>query len=168
MPTPPGPPVEGVGDPTAVPDGTYQLINLSSGTALKISDASALDGSFIYGNPRNLTDQDLKLAAWAVAWDNTNGGYTFKNLESGKYLTHAQNWKQFQNTRTLFLSTTATYFVLQEGTLNSTYQIWTLKGNNTDTTLELYIGDPDPTRPVIIQPDSSKDNQQWTFAVIKK
>ncbi|KZT60231.1 hypothetical protein CALCODRAFT_515592 [Calocera cornea HHB12733] len=156
-----GPPVEKlpqVGKEVQVLDGTYTIVNLASGTALKIKGTQ-----YVVGDARLLSLSEQPKEQWTIAYDWTNKGYTLKNVSSGTYLTSDQLYTPLVQGQTeVFQGTSSSLFTLHSSTVTGAYSL--VPNDYSSNVVELFSGSPAPDTAVQIVDSDGSDKQLWTFA----
>ncbi|KZP00068.1 hypothetical protein CALVIDRAFT_524987 [Calocera viscosa TUFC12733] len=158
MPAPPIEKLPSLGKAIQVQDGTYTIINVASGTVLKVKDTQ-----YVVGDSRELPLSQQATELWALAYDHDKNGYTFTNGSTTNYLTSDQLYSPLVQGQTeVFQGTDASYFTLHISTQTGAYSI--VPKDYESQVVELFQGSGAPGTAVQIVDSDGSTKQLWSFA----
>ncbi|KZT55339.1 hypothetical protein CALCODRAFT_498819 [Calocera cornea HHB12733] len=142
-----------------IPNGTYTIVNVQSGTALSVKDTK-----WVVGDQRERPLLHQPAEQWKLEYDWTQKGYTFLNASTGRYMTSDQLYYPLVQGQTeVFQSSDKCYFTVQITTVTGAYFI--VPNDYDPWVLEVFQGSPaDGTAIQIVKSDGSS-KQLWTFGV---
>ncbi|KZT60234.1 carbohydrate-binding module family 13 protein [Calocera cornea HHB12733] len=149
------------GKAVVIADGTYNIINLASGTALRISGTEN-----IVGDSRELPLSTQPEEEWTLKYDHTQNAYTIVNKSSGTYITSDQLYTPLVQGQTEIFQATSSqlsYFTLHLTTITGAYAINPAEGGQV---VELFQGSSASGTAVQIVDSDGTPKQLWSFAAI--
>ncbi|KZT51256.1 carbohydrate-binding module family 13 protein [Calocera cornea HHB12733] len=131
--------------PVVIADGTYAIINVASGTALKVQGTQYI---------------------WTILYDQTKRAYELANKDSGTYITASQLYTPLVLGQTeIFQATLAQvgYFTLH---ISNTTGAYAISPAGTNKVVELFQGSSAPGTAVQITDADGSTKQLWSFVRI--
>ncbi|KZP00070.1 hypothetical protein CALVIDRAFT_524988 [Calocera viscosa TUFC12733] len=143
-------------------DGTYTIVNVASGTALKVKETQ-----YVVGDSRELPVSEQPKEQWTLKYDYTEKGYTLVNGSTGNGLTSDQLYTPLvQGQVEVFQGTSKSYFTLHISSITGAYSI--VPNDYASQVVELFQGSGAPGTAVQIVDSDGSTKQLWTFGADPK
>ncbi|KZT55340.1 hypothetical protein CALCODRAFT_484890 [Calocera cornea HHB12733] len=144
-----------------IPNGIYNIINVASGTSLRIKGTE-----HIVGDARELPFNKQPEEEWILKYDTVPSSYSIQNKSNGSYLTWEQLFEPLVAGHTeLFQAPKEhlSYFGLRLSKVTGAFAINPVEGPQL---VELFQGSSAPGTSVRVADGDGSTKQLWSFAAV--